>query len=46
MMNSDTDSQTGSSYGNDIEFVSDLGSEMSEFSTSDNEPDPPSLYLL
>ena len=40
-MESDTTSQTGS-MANDIEFVSDLGSEMSEFSASENEPDPAS----
>ena len=41
-MDSDNESQTGSSNGDEIEFVSNLGSEISELGFSDNEPDPPS----
>ena len=41
-MDSDSDSKTASSNGDGIEFVSDLGSEMSEWGSSDNEPEPSS----
>ena len=41
-MDSDSDSRTASSNCDGIEFVSDLGSEMSEWGSSDNEPEPSS----
>ena len=41
-MDSDSDSRNASSNCDGIEFVSDLGSEMSELGSSDNEPEPSS----
>ena len=42
LMDSDSDSRNASSNCDGIEFVSDLGSEMSELGSSDNDPEPSS----
>ena len=45
-MDSHSDSKTASSDGDGIEFVSDLGSEMSERGSADNEPEPSSPAVV